>query len=58
MIGQFCRLYFTVWPAKLQLVSFPVHLIKVAEYRFLVLEDVIWKLCISGRPKLVCCKTN
>ena len=34
---------------------------KVAEYSFFsvqVLEDVIWKLCTSGRPKLVWCKTN
>ena len=23
-----------------------------------VLEDVIWKLCTAGHPKLVWCKTN
>ena len=38
-----------------------VTLIKGGRIQFFsvqVLEDVIWKLCTSGRPKLVWCKTN
>ena len=44
VVGQFCGLYFTVQPAKLQLVPFPMHPINLRDIINILLISVFWSV--------------
>ena len=50
VIGQFCGLYFTVLPVKLQLVSFPTRPINVRDLVNILLISFSWSVLILVFP--------